>query len=659
MEPPPSSEHDALLTINDQREFATHFDTDMSPPLRTETDAEEVQELSPKGDLPDDGHAAVEIGDDYYSLWGAGDREEMVTEAEDRSVLALLTRSFWGASKEKDNPDDAKSIAKAKRKKELEQAYWNRRYAVQPESGDIRVADVLQLIFLFLAADRTTLLAAGAVCRAWRVRIGFVPQWFLLSRWMPRAEPGKRIRRALDVHKSVKYPKVQGRESFFLFALRSWEWKKEQERQRNARMRKLKCQVCVKGVMAFFASLLLTAYYVAIAGVIFLTAYATGSATSVFDTDEKVGGASYGFGLLELLFFGLVMAVAYCCCRCARWVWNGRNPISISFYATVAMILGASIFGPICTSLLWSRVAYLDAMLSVPVLNLTACGQNFRQAGYNPLNPPYYIALPTGEANPQRQLWIQSTNASIWNGTGSDAFVYQSLTLNRSYCPQGLGFPVTTIGVLLLSSEENWWATQAAGGEGAGAGSSSSSSSSLSGGPNRNESRSLPYRLYRTTRIGAFSPLPWFLKPQLAWPSPTAVFPFMWLPQNIPVIGGYPESTTELHELPPAKDKAAYTRSALVIIAIFLGFIVLAAWSTFIVSIVSRQAGYRFLQLWIIVAALPNNPLTFLVVSSYCYFVSGPNQSICLMDSTMAQRCFILACSYAVGCIIAYWRRKR
>ena len=53
-------------------------------------------------------------------------------------------------------------------------------------SGEISVADLLQVILLYLPAERSVLFTAGLVCKAWFERVECVPQWRFCPKPLPR-----------------------------------------------------------------------------------------------------------------------------------------------------------------------------------------------------------------------------------------------------------------------------------------------------------------------------------------------------------------------------------------------------------------------------------------------------------------------------------------
>jgi hypothetical protein len=75
----------------------------------------------------------------------------------------------------------------------LEALAWDQDYRLTPR-GEIAVAELLQVIFMFLHANLTTLLCVSSVSRAWRERATYLPQWSHLGLRFPSQPPPLSIR---------------------------------------------------------------------------------------------------------------------------------------------------------------------------------------------------------------------------------------------------------------------------------------------------------------------------------------------------------------------------------------------------------------------------------------------------------------------------------
>ena len=101
--------------------------------------------------------------------------------------VALLNDSTTVDARNEPSPQHKGLFIPAPAVAEIEKSYWDAEYRFKPQ-GDIALADVLMNVFLYISLDKKGLVSVGNVCRSWRERTNYLPQWNKLVLWRFAAE---------------------------------------------------------------------------------------------------------------------------------------------------------------------------------------------------------------------------------------------------------------------------------------------------------------------------------------------------------------------------------------------------------------------------------------------------------------------------------------
>ena len=310
-----------------------------------------------------------------------------------------------------------------------ERAYWDGKYRHQPR-GDINVADLLMNIFVFLAADKRTLLSVGRVCRSWRERTNYVPQWYSIRPRAPRRQ-GSAGRG------------VGSRDEFVAKAKAAMLADKREARNRKVNHVFTKFD-CAASSLCYWLSLMIAA------GIALASAYAVSLRTTATEFQAQMG-AFWAIICSLVITIGVIVRVFYTCQEGYRRTSSPRMRMGTALAGVVSCVCVVSLVaGMLLSSLTW-RIAQCGSVARAPTMSITRTSPLCNQSAL-PLQMQYLFEIPPRSLASEWSVWQREQHDSLHPNPPPNPYIPANVNavLTSLHCP------VSTNSWQIAGSVEAW-----------------------------------------------------------------------------------------------------------------------------------------------------------------------------------------------------------